>query len=132
VPTLYVGVPDGTVTQLAGVLQAHRGELARNNYERALRARGELAAVLGAERVFGWGTGGTGDAYAEIFTEVLCDQQAGWPLATPRRLDPDDALAGAVSCGVDLGRWLRQTSHRAEILRDADQTRARRVKRNDA
>lgn len=120
-PTLYASVPDETVTQLVGMLQAHKGELARNDYERALRARGELAVVLGAERIFGWGTRGPGDAYAEIFTEILCDQQAGWPLAAPRRLDPDDALAGAVPHGIDLGHWLHQASQRADIFEGTEQ-----------
>jgi hypothetical protein len=103
------------------MLQAHSGELTRNDYKRALRARGELASVLGVERIFGWGTRGPGDAHAEIFTEILCDQQAGWPLASPRRLDPDDALADAVPHGIDLGHWLHQASQRADIFQGTGQ-----------
>ena len=115
VPTLYVPVPDVTAERVDRVLQAHRGELARSDYRRALRARGELAAVLGAERVFGWGTDGTGDEYAEILMEVLCDR-GEWPLAAARRLDPDDPLAGAVPSGLDAGSWLARTSQRTGIL----------------
>jgi len=53
--------------------------------------------LWGAERVFGWGTAATGDDYAEVLTEVLCDQLGDWPLAAPRRLDPGAPLAGAVA-----------------------------------
>jgi LmbE family N-acetylglucosaminyl deacetylase len=118
VPTLYVSVPSAILERVDWVLQAHGGELARNDYGRALRARGELAAVLGAERVFGWGTAGAGtaDAYAEVLTEVLCDQQDAWPLAASRRLDPTEPLAGAVPSGLDIGGWLARTSQRAGIL----------------
>ncbi|MCW3028356.1 MAG: family deacetylase, partial [Solirubrobacterales bacterium] len=116
VPTLYVPVPRATIERADWVLRAHRGELARNDYARALRARSELAAVLGAERVFGWGTPATGEDYAEVLMEVLCDQREHWPLAAARRLDPAEPLAGAVPSGLDAGRWLTRASQRAGIL----------------
>jgi LmbE family N-acetylglucosaminyl deacetylase len=116
VPTLYVPVPRATIERADWVLRAHRGELARNDYGRALRARAELAAVLGAERVFGWGTAGTGDDYAEVLMEVLCDQLEDWPLAAPRRLDPAQPLAGALPSGLEVGPWLVRASQRDAIL----------------
>jgi LmbE family N-acetylglucosaminyl deacetylase len=116
VPTLYVPVSGATLKRVDRVLQAHGSELARNDYRRALRARCELAAALGAERVFGWGTAGTADDYAEILTELLCDQWDRWPLAAPRRLDPAEPLSGAVPSGLDAGRWLSSASQRDAIL----------------
>jgi LmbE family N-acetylglucosaminyl deacetylase len=116
VPTLYVGVPATVLERAAMVLAAHRDELKRNDYSRALSARAQLAAVLGAERVFGWGAPGDEDEFAEVLTEVLCDDAAGWPLAAPRRLDPHFALSDAETRGVDVGAWLAAPSPRRQIL----------------
>jgi LmbE family N-acetylglucosaminyl deacetylase len=116
-PTLYVAVPRHLQELAETVLQAHAGELDRNDYAHVPHARGQLAAALGVERVFGWGSQGSGDEYAEVLMEILCDDGDGWPLAQPRRLDPSDPLTDAVSSGVDAREWLIELSARAKILR---------------
>jgi hypothetical protein len=114
-PTLFVDLDEPILERAADALAAHRGELARADYIRLLRARAEVASVLGAEQVFGWGSPRRHAAYAEILTEVLSDR-GGWPLANARGLDPADALGGAEPHGVDLGEWLRSASPRTVLL----------------
>lgn len=114
-PSLFIELDDAVVARAAGALEAHRGELARTAYGRLLRARAEVAAVLGSEQVFGWGSAGTGATHAELLTELLTDR-GGWLLARPRRPSFDDALAGAESRGVDLGDWLRAPGRRTALL----------------
>ena len=54
-PTLYVGFDDERMARAIHVLEAHEGELERNDYRRVVRGRAEANRVLGSERVFGWG-----------------------------------------------------------------------------
>lgn len=115
-PTLYVTLNEELLRRAAHGLAAHERELARNDYGRLLFARSEMVAVLGAERVFGYGTSTTGARFAEILTEVLGGESNDWPLAAPRTLDPDHPLADARRSGVDLGRWLNSTSPRSALL----------------
>jgi len=68
-PTLYVTLSDEFLRRAAHGLAAHERELARNDYGQLLYARAEVAAVLGAERVFGYGTNSTGARFAEILTD---------------------------------------------------------------
>jgi LmbE family N-acetylglucosaminyl deacetylase len=87
-PTLYVPFDDDVLADAQHVLAAYAGELARNDYARLLEARAVAHAVLGSERVFGFGTARASDApYAELLTECrLVDGH--WQLGSPRLLDP--------------------------------------------
>ena len=114
-PSLFVPLDDRVMQRTADALAAHRGELARTEYGRLLRARSEVAAVAGAEQVFGWGAAGERTAYAEVLTELLTER-GGWLLARPRRPGFGDALAGAQSRGVDLCDWLQAPGTRTAIL----------------
>jgi LmbE family N-acetylglucosaminyl deacetylase len=116
IPTLYVAVPADVMSQATSVLHAHQGELERNDYRRALEARAQLAAVLGFERVFGWGRTAPKDQHAEVLMELLSDRQLGWVLAKPRALVPDAPLDPATASGIDVGAWLARPSARQEIL----------------
>lgn len=115
-PTLYVAVPADVMSLAASVLDAHQGELERNGYHRALEARAHLGAVLGFERVFGWGSTAPKDRYAEVLMEILSDQYPGWALAKSRMLVPDEPLDTATASGIDIGAWLVRPSIRQEIL----------------
>lgn len=117
-PSLLVELDEQLLGRTSHALAAHRGELARTPYDRLLRARAEVAAVLGSEQVFGWGAAGPPVPYAEILTELLTDR-GDWPLAGPRRLDPADGLAGAQPRGSDLGNWLWSPSPRTALLHAA-------------
>ncbi len=117
-PSLLVELDESLLERTAHALAAHRGELARTPYDRLLRARAELAAVLGSEQVFGWGSAGPSVPYAEVLTELLTDR-GDWPLAGPRRLDPAHALAGAQPRGSDLRDWLWSPGPRTALLHAA-------------
>jgi LmbE family N-acetylglucosaminyl deacetylase len=94
-PTLYVPVGEELVAEAEHALAAHAGELERNDYAALLRARATVAAVQGAELLFGFGAAGRGDRYAELLTELRFAD--GWADGSPRALEPADPLR-------DLGR----------------------------
>jgi len=93
-PTLYVPFGDDVLAEAQHVLAAYAGELARNDYARLLAARAVAAAVLGSERVFGFGRGRASTMpYAELFTEYRW-ADGSWEPGTSRMLD-----AGAIWSG---------------------------------
>ena len=69
-PTIFSGFGEERLAQLQHVLAAHRGELERNDYPELLRARAVAARVLGAERVFGFGTPRRPEPYAELLADA--------------------------------------------------------------
>ena len=81
-PTLFSGFGEERLARLQHVLAAHSGELERNDYAELLRARAVAARVLGAERVFGFGSARRPEPYAELLAD-------GGP---PRVLDLADPL----------------------------------------
>jgi LmbE family N-acetylglucosaminyl deacetylase len=68
-PTIFSGFGDQRLAELQHVLAAHRGELERNDYPELLRARAIAARVLGAERVFGFGSPRREEPYAELLAD---------------------------------------------------------------
>ena len=103
-PTLGVPFGEERMSEVLHVLDAHRGELARTDYRRAVEARAALNAALAPEDLFGFGSGGSsGSPYVELLSEVM--REGGhWMLGESRWLDPEQPLAGsfkreaAVSC----------------------------------
>jgi len=89
-PSVYVPFGDDVLAEAQGVLAAYAGELARNDYSRLLEARAVANAVLGSERVFGFGRGrASTQPYAELLTELVCS--AGeWRPGPARVFDPAD------------------------------------------
>ena len=73
-PTIYVPFGDRRLAGLQHALAAHRGELARNDFAELLRARAIASRVLGAERVFGFGSP---RASEEPYAELLSDDGRG-------------------------------------------------------
>jgi LmbE family N-acetylglucosaminyl deacetylase len=82
-PTLFSPFGESRLAELQHVLAAHRGELARNDYPDLLRARAIGARVLGAERVFGFGSDRRAE---EPYAELLADG------GRPRVLDLEHPL----------------------------------------
>ena len=83
-PTLYAPFGADRLAEARHVLAAHRSQLARNDYDALLEARGVVGRVLGAERVFGFGAEPPSpEPYAELFTERLPPDHA---VAPPRLL----------------------------------------------
>jgi LmbE family N-acetylglucosaminyl deacetylase len=96
-PTLYVPFGDDVLIEAQHVLAAYTGELARNDYSRLLEARAVANAVLGSERVFGFGTARASELpYAEVLTE-LTRADSSWRPGAKRLLDPSDPFARVVN-----------------------------------
>jgi GlcNAc-PI de-N-acetylase len=112
IPNLFVPFDAARLLEAQRALGLHAGELARNRYDRLLKNRAAAAAVLGPERVFGFGTAGTGHEYAELLIDVGWSPSAGWKLAAPRMLDPGDL---GEANGADIGWWLHTPSVRSVL-----------------
>jgi LmbE family N-acetylglucosaminyl deacetylase len=129
-PTVTVWFDRVRLREIQRALEAHAGELARNRFDRLLAGRAAANAVLGPERVFGYGVRGSVDAgapagiadedlYAELFTEVDFVPPAGWRLAPPRVFRASADAVGFLDSGgewlegcegSDFGWWLRAPS----------------------
>ncbi len=112
IPNVFVPFDAARLREIQRALGLHAGELERNRYDRLLESRAAAAAVLGPERVFGFGAAGTGHEYAELLTDVGWSPSAGWRLAAPRVLDPNDP---GEADGVDIGWWLHTPSVRSVL-----------------
>lgn len=87
-PTLYVPFDEDELADARHVLAAYAGELERNDYARLLEARATANAVLGSERVFGFGRARVSTSpYAELLCK-LHRVDDGWSPSAPRVLDP--------------------------------------------
>lgn len=113
-PTLYAPFGQDLLDLQLHALGAHAGEVARNDYARLAAARAVTRAVLGTERVFGYGSGTRcAQPYADLLTELR--YVAGrWRLGVPRVLDPERPLGSGDlqdgRTGGDVGAWLRSPS----------------------
>jgi LmbE family N-acetylglucosaminyl deacetylase len=110
-PSLVLEVSEQRFAEIVHALSAHVGELGRNDHRRLLRARTSANAVLGAERVFGFGALALPFARAELLTELrLVDGR--FMLCDPRVVrEPDDpAETPAVPSSTDLTAWLAEPS----------------------
>jgi LmbE family N-acetylglucosaminyl deacetylase len=85
--TLLVPV-ESVLDRVCAALAEHRSQLARNDYERLVRSRANVASVLGPERVFGFGHAGVPYAAAEILCETAFDGTS-WRFCPPRSLAVD-------------------------------------------
>ena len=81
------------LAEIKRALGAHAGELARNRYDRLLEGRAVVGAVLGPERVFGFGSAGISDDFAELLMDMSWSRTQGWRPGAARVLDPLDPLA---------------------------------------
>ena len=99
-----VAVDAGPVLDdLTHALAAHAGELERNRYDVLLRARAEVDAVLGAERIFGFGSPALPYRFAELFTATRWE--AGeWRFCRPQRLASGEPPAA--DAAGPAGGWL--------------------------
>jgi LmbE family N-acetylglucosaminyl deacetylase len=86
-PTLYSAVGSREMRKAIAVLNEYGEEIGRNDYASLLRVRARANAILGSERVFGFGSArASPKPYAELLTEcVLVDRQ--WYLGSSRLLD---------------------------------------------
>lgn len=111
-PNLLVSFDAARLSEITRDLGAHAGELARNPLDRLAEARATANAVLGPERVFGFGAPGIEEPYAELLTDVVW-RDGRWRLAAPRTFDPDRFFAA--DHGPDVGWWLHSPSARSRL-----------------
>jgi LmbE family N-acetylglucosaminyl deacetylase len=112
-PTLIVEFDQQRLDAVLHVLAAHPGELERNDYAALVRCRATADRVLGAERVFGFGSPGLDGPYAELLTELgLHDGR--WTAYEPRRLDAASPLLGRPGERT-LTWWLDEPSFRDRL-----------------
>src|SRR3954447_21991109 len=108
-PTLYHGFDEVLMRQATYVLEAHAGELERNDYRAVVRARATANRVLGAERVFGRGAPGRDQPFAELLMEAVV-VEADWWTTTPRALGPQRPFQGPPEPVAAIGWWLHEPS----------------------
>lgn len=103
-PTRYVPYGEEVLDRLGLALRCHTGEVTRNGYEDLLRSRARLQAVIGSERVGGFGSGPVApEPYADLIEERLRGPGSGWELARDHVVglghlvdpDPDGREGGA-------------------------------------
>jgi LmbE family N-acetylglucosaminyl deacetylase len=86
-PTVYVPYGEPTLARVSHALDAYQGENARNDYRRLLKAKAITHAVLGSERVFGFGSATASPLpYADLLTEEYFD--GVWRTGVRRLVDP--------------------------------------------
>lgn len=114
-PTLYSGFGDDLLSRAVHALEAHRGELERNDYRALARGRATANRCLGSERVFGFGSPMRPRPFAELLTEALY-RDGEWWAGEARELDAADPLAQGADTRTPLGWWLRAPSFRSVMV----------------
>jgi LmbE family N-acetylglucosaminyl deacetylase len=107
-PNTFFAFGERELARMLHVLAAYPGELARNDYRRLLTGRSTINAVLGSERVFGFGSPAASPLpYAEVLTEV---RRMGrrWVAAKGHHLDEGPLEASHFD--VDLTAWIESPS----------------------
>jgi LmbE family N-acetylglucosaminyl deacetylase len=112
-PTLLFRFGDELLAAAAHAVEAHAGELDRNDYAALVRARAVAGGVQGVEQVFGYGAAGRPGPYADALMEVVFTD-GDWRLGAPRELDPAAPLA-PVDAAHAIGWWLRAPTFRERL-----------------
>jgi LmbE family N-acetylglucosaminyl deacetylase len=121
VPNVLVPFDADRLAEIQRALAAHAGELQRNRFDRLVESRAVAHAVLGPERVFGFGGPGGERDYVELLTHVVWSPEAGWRLTAPREFDasqplgPDPGGLGTGAGGREIGWWLHARSVRDSL-----------------
>src|SRR5580698_5719250 len=86
-PNVFFPFDEAALARQLHILEAYAGELDRNDYRRLLSGRATANAILGSERVFGFGYPAASPLpYAEVLTEVRRIDQR-WMASEPHQLD---------------------------------------------
>ena len=129
VPNVFHAFDQRVLDRAANILEAYTGELERNDYRRYLSGRAAANAVMGSERVFGFGAPAASELpYAELLTEVR-RIDGRFMASEPHLLDegpfPDSGFH------LDLTPWLESPSVR-ELVGRIREVREMREVREDA
>jgi LmbE family N-acetylglucosaminyl deacetylase len=107
-PNVFFPFGERELSRMLHILEAYTGELERNDYRRLLSGRAMTNAVLGSERVFGFGSPAASPLpYAELLTEVR-RMGSRWMASEAHQLD-DGPLADQW-VDVDLTAWIEGPS----------------------
>ena len=107
-PTCSIPFGDPDLARMLHILEAYAGEIERNDYRRLLIGRATTNAVLGSERVFGFGSpAASALPYAEVLTEVR-RMDGRWMASEAHQLDEGPAARRAF--GLDLTAWVESPS----------------------
>ncbi len=107
-PNVFYAFDEVMLQRTGHILAAYTGELERNDYQRFLTGRAAANAVMGSERVFGFGSPAASPLpYAELLTEVRLDD-GRFMAAEAHTLDAGPAPSALYD--VDLTPWLDASS----------------------
>jgi LmbE family N-acetylglucosaminyl deacetylase len=107
-PNVFFGFDEASLQRQLHILEAYQGELDRNDYRRLLSGRAMTNAVLGSERVFGFGYPAASSLpYAEVLTEVR-RMDNRWMASEPHLLD--EGPSREAQYDLDLTPWLDSPS----------------------
>jgi LmbE family N-acetylglucosaminyl deacetylase len=109
-PNVYYGFDAPVLERALHILDAYTGELERNDYRSFLSGRAAVNAVMGSERVFGFGSAAASALpYADLVTEVrLVDGR--FMASEPHHLDQGPEPSALYD--LDLTPWLDAPSVR--------------------
>jgi LmbE family N-acetylglucosaminyl deacetylase len=109
-PNVFYPFGEASLVRTLHILEAYQGELERNDYRRLVAGRASANAVLGSERVFGFGSAAASSLpYAEVLTEV---RRVGrrWMASESHHLDQGPLLDEQFT--TDLTAWMESPSVR--------------------
>jgi LmbE family N-acetylglucosaminyl deacetylase len=107
-PNIYFPFDEGAMTRMLHILEAYAGELERNDFRRLLTGRAMANAVLGSERVFGFGSAAVSAfPYAEVLTEV---RHIGGRFIASEPHQLDEGPAPESEFDLDLSPWIESPS----------------------
>jgi LmbE family N-acetylglucosaminyl deacetylase len=107
-PNVFFPFGETELSRQLHILEAYAGELERNDYRRLLTGRATTNAVLGSERVFGFGAQAASSLpYAELLTEVRRDGER-WLASEAHQLN--GGLVHETGVEVDLTAWIESPS----------------------
>ena len=108
-PTIYAPYDEDVMNRALTTIQCYAGEINRNDYPTLLVSRARANAILGVERVFGYGQERVGRTpYVDLLTECTLGVR-GWMLGQGRLLSPESEPI-EFSGEQDIGWWLKSTS----------------------
>ncbi|HWE65426.1 MAG TPA: PIG-L family deacetylase [Acidimicrobiales bacterium] len=107
-PNIFYAFDERVLARTLHILEAYEGELERNDYRRLLSGRAGANAVLGSERVFGFGSAAASTLpYAEVLTEVR-HLHGHWMASAAHLLDEGPSPESSFT--LDLTAWLTAPS----------------------
>lgn len=108
-PTIYAPYDEDIMRRALTTVQCYAGEIERNDYPTLLVSRARANAILGVERVFGYGQKQAGcTPYVDLLMECMLGV-GGWMLGQGRLLSPEFEPI-EFSAEQDIGWWLKSPS----------------------